>query len=419
MELRTMTRAAAAALLWASTASAAGPAEPFVKRLTSVLGNTNDMDSAVESAQVAPQSPFPFSVRKWRLHGGKQEGVEVVKVDNGKLQFVVVPTRGMGIHWASVGDVRYGWDSPVKEVVHPNFVDLRSRGGLGWLEGFNEWICRCGLESSGHPGPDRFVDNTGAPAVMDLTSHGKIANLPAQEVEVVVDRVPPYRIRIRGKVHERMFYGPKLELYTEISTTPGSASLRVSDEVVNHGATEQEFQLLYHTNFGTPILEEGSVVEAAVQRLTPFNAHAAQGNKTWNVFAGPKAGFVEEVYCIRPLADEAGATTVLLRNKAADRGASLTWNTSQLPYLTVWKHTGAEADGYVAGIEPGTGFPNNRGVERKRGRVPKLPPGGKFQATIDFGLLTTAAEVQAASKQVAALQGKQAPTVDPQPEDRE
>jgi Domain of unknown function (DUF4432) len=88
------------------------------------------------------------------LHGGKQEGVEVVVVDNGKLQFTVIPTRGMGVLSVTMGDVRLGWASPVKEVVHPRHINLQSRGGLGWLEGFNEWMVRCGLESNGHPGTD-------------------------------------------------------------------------------------------------------------------------------------------------------------------------------------------------------------------------------------------------------------------------
>jgi hypothetical protein len=44
------------------------------------------------------------------------------------------------------GDLTLGWNSPVKEVVHPQFINLQSRGGLGWLEGFNEWMVRCGLE---------------------------------------------------------------------------------------------------------------------------------------------------------------------------------------------------------------------------------------------------------------------------------
>ncbi len=81
---------------------------------------------------------------------------------------------------------------------------------------------RCGLEFAGHPGKDNFINNLGDGAEMDLTLHGKIANIPSSHVEVVIDREPPHRIRIRGRVDERMFYGPKLELWTEISTEPGT-----------------------------------------------------------------------------------------------------------------------------------------------------------------------------------------------------
>jgi len=94
-------------------------------------------------------------------------------VDNGKLQVAVCPTRGMGILWARLGDVRLGWDSPVKETVDPRFVICRSAGGLGWLTGFNEFTCplRAGME--GGTGDGQFVNNVGDEATMDLTLHGR------------------------------------------------------------------------------------------------------------------------------------------------------------------------------------------------------------------------------------------------------
>src|SRR6516162_5759605 len=98
---------------------------------------------------------------------------------------------------------------------------------------------------SGH---GQVPQQRGEEATMDLTLHGKIANIPASEVEVVIDAAPPHRIRLRGTVNERMFYGPKLELQTEISTEPGSTSFRVADVITNRGAQDQEFELLYHTN---------------------------------------------------------------------------------------------------------------------------------------------------------------------------
>ena len=66
----------------------------------------------------------------------------------------------MGILDVKMDGVRLGWNSPVKEVVHPSHIDLESRGGLGWLEGFNEWMVRCGLEFAGHPGTDQFINNS-------------------------------------------------------------------------------------------------------------------------------------------------------------------------------------------------------------------------------------------------------------------
>jgi hypothetical protein len=55
-----------------------------------------------------------------------------------------------------------------------------------------------------------------------------------------------------------MFYGPKLEIQTEVSTLPGSDSIRISDTITNRGDDPQEFQILYHANYGPPLLEEGA-----------------------------------------------------------------------------------------------------------------------------------------------------------------
>ncbi|MBM3836383.1 MAG: DUF4432 family protein [Verrucomicrobia bacterium] len=206
-------------------------AEPFRQVLTSSSQNIHVDSWEASSEKVTPKSAAPWSVRKLTLRGGKQEGVDLIVINNGKLEITIIPTRGMGVLKAQMGDVRLGWDSPVKDVVHPQWINLQSRGGLGWLDGFNEWLCRCGLENNGGPGPDTFINNIGDEAAMELTLHGKIANLPAQEVEVIVDRQPPYRIRARGRVDEKMFYGPKLELETEISTEPGASSFRIADQI--------------------------------------------------------------------------------------------------------------------------------------------------------------------------------------------
>ncbi|MDR3404616.1 MAG: aldose 1-epimerase family protein [Chthoniobacter sp.] len=399
-------------------AAAAPAAEPFHKVLTSAHLGVH-VDTWEQSGHFGGAKGPAWSVRKITLHGGKQEGVDIVIIDNGAIKISVIPTRGMGVFSVTSGDVRLGWDSPVKEVVNPRNINLQSRGGLGWLEGFNEWLVRCGLESNGHPGTDKFINNVGEEATMDLTLHGKIANIPASEVEVIVDSAPPYRLRLRGRVDERMFYGPKLELQTEISTEAGSKSFRIQDVITNRGAQEQEFELLYHTNYGRPLLEEGSTFLAAASRVTPFNDHAARDIAHYSEYAAPTPGFVEQVYCLQPIADKDGHTLIALQNKAHDRAVSLAFSVKDLPYVTLWKNTNAEGEGYVTGLEPGTNFPANRRIERAHGRVPKLAAGASHSATIDFTIHTSAEETKHLEDQIATLQGDVKPVLDEAPEKKD
>ena len=143
-----------------------------------------DQDISVQSLSLRPTdvkgAATGYSLTKRALHGGLREGVDVIEVDNGTLRFVVIPTRGMGLWNASLGGLRIGWRSPVKGPVHPGFVRTSEASGIGWLDGFDELLVRCGLESNGAP---EFNDD----GTIRYALHGKIANIPAHKVEVSVD----------------------------------------------------------------------------------------------------------------------------------------------------------------------------------------------------------------------------------------
>ncbi len=360
--------------------------EPYRHVLTSMNSATADVSWEIDGRTITPDCEHDWSIRKRTLRGGRQEGVEIIIIKSDVMEIVLCPTRGMGILSVTMGDVELSWDSPVDEIVHPQYVNLESRGGLGWLFGFNEFMCRCGLESNGGPTTDRFINNVGDEATMDLTLHGRIANIPARDVVVRVDRQTPYAIHVGGQIDEKVLFGPKLELHTELVVIPGANSFRLVDIIHNAGGQNQEFEILYHANYGSPILEEGAQLVVAAESVEPINDRAAAGLSNWATYAGPTPGYIEQVYLITPKADAAGRTTAVLHNNAADRAASITWSVTELPYLTVWKNTSAVADGYVTGIEPGTNFPNPKPVEREAGRVPILPPGGRYRMTLEFGI---------------------------------
>ena len=342
-----------------------------------------------------------FSVVKRRLHGGLRDGVDVVEVDNGACRFTVLPSRGMGIQQAAAGDVRLGWGSPVRGPVNPAFVRLDEPGGLGWLDGFTEFLCRCGLESNGPP-----VFNEDGRLQHPL--HGKLANTPAWRVEV---RVDGDEIAVTGVVDEARLYHNKLRLTSTVSTRRGQPGFRISDEVVNVSGEPGELELLYHINFGAPLLEPGAKVVAPVKTYVPRDARAAEGAADWQTYGEPQAGFTEQVNFFDLAADDRGDTRVLLRNAHGNHGAGILFNKQQLPTFTQWKSSQLPGDGYVTGLEPAINFPNHRDFEKQHGRVAVMPPGAKLRFEVAIEIYTDADAVADAEAAVAKLQAGVQPKI--------
>lgn len=351
-----------------------------------------------------------LSVRPQLLHGGLGDGSQVLHVNCQDFSFSVLPSRGMGIWRAEFQNEPIRWQSPVRGPVHPKFVDLGEPSGLGWLDGFDELLVRCGLESNGAP---EFNDQ----GQLTFPLHGRIANKPAHEVSVTIDDQAA-EITVVGVVDEVRFHFLKLRMKSTIKIKAGEKGFRIRDEIHNLSDSPAEFQMLYHTNFGVPLLDAGARVVAPIKTLVPRNDHAASGIANWDNYEAPQPGFEEQVYFLELLGDALGDTQTLLRNAHGTRGVSLFYNTKQLPCFSVWKNTTSVADGCVTGIEPGTNFPNPRSFEGEKGRVVKLAPRGSFG--FDYGLAyhSDSKEVEAAEQAIAKLQGKTTPTIHktPQPD---
>ena len=367
---------------------------------------TFDLQTETDGVPLKPRSGFPADHNWWvlkqTLHGGMQEGVQLIEVNNGAIRFTIIPTRGMSIYNVVSGDLELGWQSPVKQMVHPQHIDLNDHGGLGWLAGFNELMVRCGVAFAGHPGEDDGKM---------LTLHGRIGNIPAHDVSVAVDSKPPHRIRVRGKVSERMFKFSQFDLWTEVSTVPGSHSIQINDLLVNKSEYSQEYQVIYHTNFGRPLLQQGAQFVAPIKTLAPFDAYAAKDLSTYATYLGPTRDYGEQVYCATLHSNVAGQTAVMLKNADGSQGAGIRYATDTLPYFTLWKNTDTEADGYVTGLEPGTGYPYNRSVERVEGRVPKLAADQHVRFALDIEVLKDRAAVEYFEKRVKSIQANRQPTV--------
>lgn len=329
------------------------------------------------------------------LRGGKQQDTKLITLTVGDKTLRIVPTRAMAILDVVRNEQRFGWDSPVKEIVHPKFINQEASGGLGWLDGFNEMLVRCGYQWAGHPGEDNGEQ---------LTLHGRIQNTPASEVVLEVEQQPPYRVTLTGRVDEKRFKSTNFEVKTELAMTPDEPYIHVTDTLTNLSSYDNTYQAIYHNNFGTPILEQGASLQIAARQVSPFNDYAQQGLADWDKMPGPTAEFDEMVFNVFPLPDEEGMSHALLKNANGDAGVEVCWAIDTLPVLTVWKNTDTHEQGYVVGIEPGTSFAYNRAHQWDLGLVPTIAGKESKRFNVRFGLFTKPEEVQACEELIDRLQ---------------
>mgnify|MGYP006274491875 CR=1 FL=1 len=345
----------------------------------------------------------PLAVRSRRLSGGRRDGVLLVELVAGDTKVFVLPDRGLGIWKVMAGDCELGWQSPVHGPVHPRFVPLAEPGGLGWLDGFDELVARCGLVSNGAPD----FDEAGR---LRHGLHGRIANLPAHHLDVTLDDAAG-TITLTGAVDETRFLAHALQMTTSLTVAVGRQRIAWSDTVRNLSDRPATMQMLYHVNFGPPLLGPGAELVAAVEELAPANAAAIDDVPTWHRYDPPRAGRGEQCHFMRmrPRAD--GTAAAVLVAPEGRHGASVEWRADTLPCFTLWKNQGGLADGYVTGLEPGTNFPNPRSFEEARGRVVPLAPNQTVR--FDLAIEHLAGPALAAARE--RLTGGPAPRIHPQP----
>ncbi|MBN1852479.1 MAG: aldose 1-epimerase family protein [Pirellulales bacterium] len=367
-----------------------------------------DCDTFEISAREIPGTGDRWSVVKQTLHGGLCEGVDTVEINNGRMQLVILPTRGMGVWQARIDDGVLGWRSPVRGPVHPAFVPIFDPSGLGWLEGFDELVVRCGLGSNGAPDFD-------ASGRLSYPLHGRIANRPAWKVDVIIDDSSG-TLTVRGVVDESRIHFQKLRLVTAITTSLDSTSFAWHDTVENIGGKAAEMQMLYHINVGEPILTPGSKLVAPVASMAPRDSVAMEGVASWNILGPPEPNSIEQVFFFQLAANNDGQTQVLLMNPRKETGTAVRFNVRELPYFTLWKNQVAKADGYVIGIEPATNFPNPRSFESQQNRVIQLAAGATWSADVEIDWLLDSAKVAQLEGAIQSIQGATQPAIHHKPQ---
>ena len=310
---------------------------------------------------------------------GPESGVEQIRVRTGAgLSFSILPSRGLDIGLAEFAGVPLCWLSPNGEV-HPAFYSAHR---LDWLRtAAGGLLMTCGLTQVGSPGIDGDEE---------LGLHGRAHHTPARQVCAEGSwEEDEYLMVVRGKVQDTSIFGWNLRLTRKITSCLGKNEIVIQDVVENAGFDPAPHMLLYHFNFGFPLLDAKTEIRFPSSDVTPREPELPlEGLDSWQL---PQMGFRERVYYHENLATTVnGTAAVTLRNPhfpLIDRPLliRLTWKTDSLPVLVQWKMAGEGT--YVLGVEPANCHVEGRTAERDRGTLIMLPPGQSMEYLLILSIL--------------------------------
>lgn len=313
-------------------------------------------------------------VRELEFKNGLMHGVKAVEVKNGSgLNFKVLLDRCMDIADADYQGKPIAWISK-NGLIAPQYYE---NGGPGFLRSFSGGlITTCGLTQAGNP----CVDGDEI-----LGIHGRISHIPVEKHNVdEYWNEDELVIRLSGQARESCLYRENLVLKREIVCSSAAPAIHVSDEIINEGFNESPFMILYHVNFGFPIVSSSSRLYSSADLVEPWNSDAKNGDGEYSRFCDPVPGYLFQCFTHHMPMDQEKVAVALI-NEELDYGGYISYSPRQMPCFNEWKMMG-EQD-YVVGFEPGINIPEGRIEARNNNRLHTLKPGEKYDIKYEIGIL--------------------------------
>ncbi len=311
------------------------------------------------------------------LDKGKGKGMTLLEIRNGKgLRITLTPDRCMDIARVEFKGDNVGYFAP-SGYVAPEYYD---NVGAGFLKSFYAgFMTTCGLTAVGSPCTDNGEE---------LPLHGNISNTPCENYWYTEDDEV---ITVNGVIRDAAIFGHSYILNREYKIYKNKNEVELCDTVENIGNTKAPCMLLYHTNFGYPMLTENSRVFIPENSSTSRNPHAEESYASRLAMEKPQKGYEEccYYYDVKSTDDIA---SVGIFNPDIEKGVKISYDKKALGYFVEWKMMGENE--YVLGLEPGNCTPDGRAVMREKGILADLEKGEKYNTNLRFEFSENMEEVQ-------------------------
>lgn len=311
------------------------------------------------------------------LKEGDASGVRALDVRNGGgLRFLVVADRGLDITTAEFCGIPLTIRFHPGEM-RPNFhEDLPFAFIKSWGGGL---VTTCGLTQVGDPEKD---------GIENLVQHGDFTHISAKNVQYEgLWEGDEYRLQIRGRITEGALFYPNVELRRKITTYLGSNKFLIEDEVENIGYRTAPFMLMYHCNFGFPLIDTSSEIFVKSKSVEVKDDCPAGDVDDWNKITEPQRDYENRVYYHDVEPDSDGYCRIgVINNRIFDNKKlrlTMKYKKEQMPILTEWKRM--DSGEYVIGLEPGNCHVGGRIKEREVFKTLKyLEPGEIRNFALEF-----------------------------------
>lgn len=327
---------------------------------------------------------------------GRAHGLKAIEVKNGPLRFVAMADKAL-----DVSEVEYKGVN-LTFLAKPGLNgrnQFDTNGGEAQRSIMGGMFFTCGFENIGAP---VSTDGHGQYPAGDFPMHGRVRTTPAEHVcSDARWEGDDYAIELSGEVREAELFGENLVLRRRIRTVYGGKTITVDDEVSNEAFRDEPMMLMYHCNFGWPLLDEGAQIVIPSLNAEPRNDDALKDMDHFTEVGAPVDNLPESVLLHELAADEHGDTFAALVNRKLGLGLMIEFNKADFPYFMQWKSM-ASGD-YVLGLEPANSSVHGRAWHEERGDLHMIPAGATERKHLAFTVLDGEDEIDAALARCDAL----------------
>lgn len=316
-----------------------------------------------------------FGSKEFRLSEGKGNGVRGIEMYNAQgMRLTVLPDRGFDIAALSCRGINIGFMSKTG-ITHPAY--FAEDGTRGFFRSFYAgFLTTCGLTYMGAPSRE---------GEQILGLHGLVSNIPACGVwtDCTWGGERAY-ITAGGKISQAQVFGENLELTRTIILDAFENRIKISDHIENLGFCRQPFMLLYHMNYGYPMLSPDCRLILPTDKIIPRDEDAAKGLGHYLQISEPEDLGKEEVFFHTMRQDNNGLVRYRFENNMLGIAVETAYNADALTHFTQWKSM--ISGEYALGLEPGNCHVLGREKAQLGGELKYIEAGEVVQTEIEISI---------------------------------